>query len=70
MLDSGKQAVVPGNPQQSELVRRIISDNPDVLMPPPSSHKRLSPEQVQVLQDWNSHGRITKWERVPEDSGY
>ena len=55
-LDSGKQAVVAGNPEQSELVRRITSENPDVQMPPPASDKTLRAEQVQVLQDWILQG--------------
>ncbi len=59
-LDSGKQAVIPGKPEESELVKRITATNPDLMMPPPSSHKSLSGEQVQVLQDWIRQG--APWE--------
>src|SRR5262245_52337039 len=31
-------AVVPGKPDESELVARITSDDPDYQMPPPQSH--------------------------------
>src|SRR5437764_11657178 len=34
---SGESAIVPGNPEQSELIRRITSQDPDQVMPPPSS---------------------------------
>jgi hypothetical protein len=39
-LDSGAVAIVPGNIKQSELVRRITSDDDDVRMPPPQLGKR------------------------------
>ena len=38
----GARAVVPGHPEQSELIARILSDDPDELMPPPKSGKKLS----------------------------
>src|SRR5262245_7194623 len=40
--DSGMPAIVPGQPDESELVRRISSADADVLMPPPSHNKPLS----------------------------
>ena len=33
-LESGKVAVVAGKPEESELIRRIVSDDNDVRMPP------------------------------------
>src|SRR5690242_17648952 len=35
-------AVVPGQPDKSELVRRITTKDPDDQMPPPESHRTLS----------------------------
>ena len=32
-------AIVPGKPDESELLRRIASRDPDVQMPPPASHR-------------------------------
>src|SRR3954468_2974936 len=34
---------------ESELVARILSDDPDVHMPPPDSGKLLKPEQIKIL---------------------
>src|SRR5690606_29223774 len=36
-----RPAIVPGKPAESEVWRRIASTDPDVMMPPPSSHKKL-----------------------------
>ena len=34
-LKSGERSVVPGKPDQSELLRRLTTNDPDELMPPP-----------------------------------
>src|SRR3989449_5552112 len=34
-----KQAIVPGKPDESELIKRVFTSNADDLMPPPESHK-------------------------------
>jgi hypothetical protein len=52
----GKYALVPGHPDRSELVRRITSTDPDVMMPPPDSNKSISPKQAALLTDWISQG--------------
>src|SRR4051812_9612499 len=44
-LKDGKRAIVPGHPESSELVRRVMSDDPDEQMPPPSSKKVLSADE-------------------------
>ncbi|MCE2960530.1 MAG: c-type cytochrome domain-containing protein, partial [Akkermansiaceae bacterium] len=33
----GVMAIVPGNPEKSEIIRRIISKDPDEVMPPPEA---------------------------------
>ncbi len=53
-VESG--AIVPGKPEESELVVRITSDDPEALMPPPASHKKLTPEQKKILAQWISQG--------------
>src|SRR5258706_16305594 len=40
--NSGKIAIVPGKPTESDLVRRIFTDDADDLMPPKASHKILT----------------------------
>ncbi len=55
-LASGATAIVPGNPAASEIIVRIESDDPDLVMPPPTSGHSLSPQQRQVLRDWIAGG--------------
>ncbi len=49
-------AVVPGEPEESELVARIVSDDPDLVMPPPDSGKRLSKDEIELLRQWIAQG--------------
>ncbi len=49
-------AIVPNNSGASKLVERILSDDPESLMPPPASKKPLSAEQKQLLQRWIQQG--------------
>ncbi len=53
--------IVPGQPEASELVRRIDSDNPDEKMPPPDSHRQLTAVQRDVLRRWVKEG--AKWDQ-------
>jgi hypothetical protein len=54
-LPSGQVAIVPGKPQQSELVRRIsLNDSP--LQMPPSSKKTLTDPEKQTLKRWIARG--------------
>ncbi len=53
---SGGIALVPGKPDQSELVARIFSTDEDELMPPPSAKRALSPEQKDTLRRWVAAG--------------
>src|SRR5262245_4691961 len=39
--DSGEKAIVPGQPDKSEFVRRIFASDPDERMPPTKSKKEL-----------------------------
>jgi hypothetical protein len=56
-VKDGVAAIVPGKPDNSELMTRIVSTDPDELMPTPESHKpRLQPEQVEVLKRWIAEG--------------
>ena len=56
----GVAAVVPGKPDSSELIRRIVSTDPDEMMPTPKSHKpRLKEGEVELLRRWISEG--AKW---------
>ncbi len=55
-LASGNHAIVPGDLEQSELVRRITSSDEAEQMPPADSTKKLTPQQVELLQRWVKEG--------------
>jgi hypothetical protein len=59
-LKSGERAVVPGQPEKSEILRRLTSDDPDEMMPPPEKGERLSATQIKLLRQWISDG--AEWE--------
>lgn len=48
--------VIPGQPQESDLIARIVSADADTLMPPPDSGKRLTPDQIATLRRWVANG--------------
>ncbi len=54
--DSGAIAIQPGQPAASELVARITSDDPDVVMPPPATKRSLTDAQIDILKRWISAG--------------
>ena len=54
--ESGRPAIVPGKPDESELVARIFSSDPDDLMPPEQAHKTLTASQKNLLRRWIEEG--------------
>lgn len=54
--DSGERAIVPGDPEASELLRRVLSDDDGEKMPPPESNKRLTDQQKDLLKRWIAQG--------------
>ena len=48
--------IVPGKPDDSELIYRILSDEEDVQMPPRDSHRMLSSAQKNLLRRWVEEG--------------
>lgn len=49
-------AIKPGSIEESALVERILSDDPEMVMPPPATKKHLKPEQKELLQKWIAAG--------------
>jgi len=49
-------ALVPGDPDSSVMLDRIVSEDPDVVMPPPAMKKPLSAEQKAILTRWVREG--------------
>jgi hypothetical protein len=54
---SGKPAIIPGNPEDSEFIRRLRSDDPEVRMP--YKHEALSNDEIEILSKWVKQG--AKW---------
>ncbi len=53
--------VEPGDPDESVLFQRIISDDPDDRMPPPDEHPDgLSEREIELIRRWIKKG--AKWE--------
>lgn len=57
--NDGVFAVVPGNVEKSALIERIVTKDPDEVMPPPKQHKVITPVQVALLKEWIKQG--AKW---------
>lgn len=66
-LKSGATAVVPGKPDESELVARIKSDDPNGRMPPEGQGKALSQAQIDTLRRWVEEGATWEahWALIP-----
>ena len=56
---SGERAVVPGDPEKSEVMRRVLSKDPDEVMPKPDHGPRLTDQEIATLQQWIKEG--AKW---------
>lgn len=62
-----KKAVVPGKPNESELIRRIVSDDDFERMPPADTGKALTDKQKELLKRWIENGANYEahWAFVP-----
>ncbi len=71
--DSGEAAVTPGQPDRSELIRRLTTNDADERMPPPDEGKPLSQEQIASITRWIEQGadwpddaaKLAHWAYVP-----
>ena len=55
-LPSGDRVIVPGQPNQSQLIARITAKDPEDIMPPPRTGKTLSAAQKQLFRRWIAEG--------------
>ena len=56
-LESGEgNAIVPGDPERSLLMRRIVSADEDERMPPSHTGKRLTESEQETLRQWIRQG--------------
>lgn len=56
--ESGKPAIIPGNSANSEMIRRITHQDPEIRMPPEGDP--LSEEEIAMLEKWIDQG--AEWE--------
>ncbi|HVV70547.1 MAG TPA: DUF1549 domain-containing protein, partial [Verrucomicrobiae bacterium] len=63
----GRGAIVPGKPDESELIKRINTEDPDDHMPPLKTHKVLTAAQKEVLKEWIAAGAVYEphWAYIP-----
>jgi len=54
--ESAEVPIVPGQPNKSEVVRRITSSDEDEVMPPRKANRQLSPREIAVLRQWIAEG--------------
>ncbi len=53
-IDSG--AIVPHDADSSELLARLLTDDPDLVMPPPETKKSVSEKDREILRRWIAEG--------------
>ena len=53
---SGVIPIVPGKPEESEIIRRIFSKDENEVMPPIYAHKELTEAQKETIKRWVAEG--------------
>jgi hypothetical protein len=60
-LGRGRRAVVAGDPEQSEMIRRIASDDDLMRMPPVNSGRSLTKREIELIVKWIEQG--AEWQK-------
>ncbi len=55
---SGRVAIRPGDLEGSEVWRRLVTTDPDDLMPPKESHKQVTPAERELIRRWIEAGAL------------
>ncbi len=55
---SGIIPIVPGKPDESEIIRRVFATDKHEIMPPADAHKELTAQQKELLKRWVAEGAI------------
>ncbi|AKP53475.1 PSD1 and planctomycete cytochrome C domain-containing protein [Cyclobacterium amurskyense] len=60
-------AIVPGKAENSEVYRRLISDDPSIKMPPPESNLSLNEREIETIKKWINQGAAYEphWSFIP-----
>lgn len=66
-LASGKKAFSKGRLGSSEVFHRLISQDPETVMPPPESNLTVTPEEIAIIAKWVEQGAEWKqhWAFLP-----
>lgn len=56
--ENGQPVILKGDPAKSLLMKRIYTKDPDEVMPPPESHKDLTPTEIALLERWIEQGAV------------
>ena len=61
------EVITPGKPAESELFKRLVTTDPDDLMPPPDSNLSLTAEEKDLIRRWIAEGAEWKehWAFAP-----
>jgi mono/diheme cytochrome c family protein len=64
---SGRHVIVPGDPDASEMIKRVSSPDKDYRMPPAEHGPALQPGQIALLREWIKQGAEWQdhWAFVP-----
>ena len=52
----GYRVITPGSPEKSSIFSRLVHADSAMLMPPPDSGKKVTPEQIEKLKAWIKQG--------------
>jgi len=52
----GRRAIIPGDPDASELIRRVTAESPARRMPPAFTGHKLTAQEIATLREWISAG--------------
>ena len=50
------KVIVPGKPEESELIYRVTATDPEEVMPPRKTHKKVSRKETSILRQWITEG--------------
>ena len=67
--NDGVFAIVPGHPEKSEMLKRLLSHDADEQMPPPESNRKVTPAQIELVRRWIAQGAPYEkhWSFVPPE---
>ena len=65
--NDGVKAIVPGKPDESEMVKRLLTSDADDVMPPPKEVRQLTAQEKEILRRWIAQGAEYQahWAYIP-----